>query len=87
MSRIDHRQEPHPERRLGFAVKVLGRAGLPSHDTRRWQSGPSVGVSIDALHQILDYLGDVDIRMYRLSSDFVPYATHPELPQFHDHHS
>ena len=84
MSRIDHRQEPHPERRLGFAGKVLGRAGLPSHDTRRWQSGPSVGVSIDALHQILDYLGDVDIRMYRLSSDFVPYATHPELPQFHD---
>jgi UV-endonuclease UvdE len=24
--------------RLGFAVKVLGGAGLPSHDTRRWQS-------------------------------------------------
>lgn len=71
------------ERRLGFAVKVLGREGLPSHDTRRWQSGPSVAVSIDALHRILDYLDDIGIRMYRLSSDFVPYATHPEMPQFH----
>jgi len=71
------------ERRLGFAVKVLGREGLPSHDTRRWSSGPSVAVSIDALHRILDYLDEVGIRMYRLSSDFVPYATHPDLPQFH----
>ncbi|HEX7118204.1 MAG TPA: UV DNA damage repair endonuclease UvsE [Longimicrobiales bacterium] len=71
------------ERRLGFAVKVLGREGLPSHDTRRWPSNPSVAVSIDALHRILDYLDDVGIRMYRISSDFVPYATHPDLPRFH----
>jgi UV DNA damage endonuclease len=71
------------ERRLGFAVKVLGRGGLPSHDTRRWQSGPDVGVSIASLHRILEYLGDVGIRMYRISSDFVPYATHPDMPQFH----
>jgi|GEM_PF-143280 len=84
MTRIDHDRDPRPDRRLGFAVKVLGREGLPSHDTRRWQSGPSVAVSIDALHAILDYLGDVEIRMYRLSSDFVPYATHPELPRFHN---
>jgi UV DNA damage endonuclease len=74
---------PEAERRIGFAVKVLGRGGLPSHDTRRWQSEPSVGVSIEALHRVLDYLDDVGIRMYRLSSDFVPYATHPELPRFH----
>lgn len=70
-------------RRLGFAVKVLGREGLPSHDTRRWTSNPSVSVSIEALHRILDYLDEVGIRMYRLSSDFVPYVTHPELPRFH----
>lgn len=71
------------DRRLGFAVKVLGREGLKSHDTRRWQSEPSVAVSIDALHRVLDYLDDVGIRMYRLSSDFVPYGTHPDLPRFH----
>jgi len=70
-------------RRLGFAVKVLGRGGLPSHDARRWQSGPSLARSIDALYRILDYLRDEGIRMYRLTSDFVPYATHPDLPQFH----
>lgn len=74
---------PETTRRIGFAVKVLGREGLRSHDTRRWQSEPSLGVSIDALHRILDYLDETGIRMYRLSSDFVPYATHPEMPRFH----
>lgn len=70
-------------RRLGFAVKVLGREDLPSHDTRRWQSEPSLGVSIDRLSAILEYLRDTGIRMYRISSDFVPYATHPEHTRFH----
>jgi UV DNA damage endonuclease len=36
-------------RRLGFAVKVLGDGGLPSHDTRRWQSGPHLRVSLERL--------------------------------------
>ena len=71
------------ERRLGFAVKVLGRGGLPSHDTRRWQSNPSLAVSLGSLSNILQYLRSTRISMYRLSSDFVPYATHPDMPQFH----
>lgn len=71
------------DRRIGFAVKVLGREGLRSHDTRRWQSGPSLGVSIEALHRILDYVDEIDVRMYRIASGFVPYATHPEMPRFH----
>jgi UV DNA damage endonuclease len=70
-------------RRLGFAVKVMGREGLKSHDARRWQSGPSLGVSIEALHRIFDYLEETGIKMYRISSDVVPYSTHPDLPQFH----
>lgn len=70
-------------RRLGFAVKVLGKEGLKSHDARRWQSGPSLGVSIEALARIFDYLAETGVPMYRLSSDFVPYSTHPDLPQFH----
>src|SRR5690606_32435504 len=84
-ARRDDRHEPGPphRRRLGFAVKVLGRPDLPSHDTRRWQSNPDVAVSIERLHRILEYLDDVGIRMYRLSSDFVPYGTHPEMPRFH----
>jgi UV DNA damage endonuclease len=77
------RERTDIERRLGFAVKVLGREGLASHDTRRWQSAPDVGVSIAAMHRILDYLDAKDIRMYRMSSDFVPYATHPDMRQFH----
>lgn len=69
--------------RLGFAVKVLGDGGLPSHDTRRWQSGPHLRVSIERLHRIFDYLDAHDIRMYRMASSLAPYATHPDLPQFH----
>lgn len=72
------------KRRLGFAVKVAGREGLKSNDARRWQSGPHLDVSIGYLREILDYLDEIDVRMYRISSDFVPYCTHPDLPQFHD---
>lgn len=70
-------------RRLGFAVKALGEKGLKSHDTRRWQSEPSLDVSLGELRKVLAYLEKTGIRMYRISSDFVPYATHPDLPQFH----
>jgi UV DNA damage endonuclease len=69
--------------RLGFAVKVLGEGGLPSHDTRRWQSGPHLRTSIEALHGVLGYLARTDIRMYRLTASLAPYATHPDMPQFH----
>src|SRR3954447_2472743 len=70
--------------RLGFAVKVLGDGGLPSHDTRRWQSGPSLAVSLDALETVLRYCGERDIRMYRMATGLAPYASHPDLTQFRD---
>jgi UV DNA damage endonuclease len=69
--------------RLGFAVKVLGDGGLPSHDARRWQSGPHLRVSLERLAAILGYLKRHDLRMYRMSSDLVPYGSHPDLTQFH----
>ena len=68
--------------RLGFAVKVLGRGGLPSHDTRRWRSAPHLEVSLRHLGIIFDYLEDTGIRMYRMASSLAPYASHPDLPQF-----
>ena len=70
--------------RLGFAVKVLGDGGLPSHDARRWQSGPHLRWSLAALAR--------DRRLLRAprhrhvphdASSLAPYATHPDLPQFH----
>jgi len=69
--------------RLGFAVKVLGEGGLPTHDARRWQSGPHLRWSIEAVHGVLDYLSRVGIGMYRMTASLAPYATHPDLPQFH----
>ena len=69
--------------RLGFAVKVLGEGGLPSHDTRRWQSAPHLRHSVEALHAVLGYLERHDIRMYRMTASLAPYATHPDHPRFH----
>ena len=56
---------------------------MPSHDTRRWQSGPHLRVSLDRLDEILSYLERNGIAMYRMSSSLAPYATHPDLAQFH----
>src|SRR5215213_10007974 len=68
--------------RLGFAVKVLGAGGLPSHDTRRWQSGPHLRHSLERLRAVLRYLDANDIRMYRVATALAPYASHPTLTQF-----
>jgi UV DNA damage endonuclease len=70
--------------RLGFAVKLLGDGGLPSHDARRWQSGPHLRHSLQMLRAILDRLDALDVRMYRMATALAPYASHPELTQFHD---
>jgi UV DNA damage endonuclease len=63
--------------KLGFAVKVLGAAGLKSNDSRRWQQKPHLRVSLRYLDKIFDHLEAQDIRMYRMSSDLAPYVTHP----------
>src|SRR3954468_1099407 len=70
--------------RLGFAVKVLGAGGLPSHDTRRHASGPHLSVSLDRLEAILGYLEDNRIGFYRMATGLAPYASHPDLPRFRD---
>src|SRR3954471_2022230 len=67
--------------RLGFAVKVLGAGGLPSHDTRRWQSGPHLSVSLDRLEAILGYLEDNRIGFYRIGTPPPPYPSHPAPPE------
>jgi UV DNA damage endonuclease len=69
--------------RLGFPVKVMGDPNLKSHDARRAASNPHLRVSLDYLDAIFGYLDRHDIRMYRMSSDIAPYATHPDMPQFH----
>ena len=70
--------------RLGFPVKVMGRPGLKSNDTRRWRQNPHLKTSLEYLDAIFDYLVQMGIDMYRMSSDLAPYATHPDMPQFHD---
>jgi UV DNA damage endonuclease len=69
--------------RLGFAAQVLGRVGLKSHDSRRWQNQPHLSVSLAYLRDILLYLQGADIHMYRMHSDLAPYIAAPGFPQFH----
>lgn len=64
-------------------MKVLGAPALKSHDSRRLQSNPHLRVSLEYLNEIFTYLAENGISMYRMSSDLAPYATHPDLPQFH----
>ena len=70
--------------RLGFPVKVMGQPGLKGNDTRRWQKSPHLKCSLEHVDKILDYLAKNKLDMYRLSSDLAPYATHPDMPQFHN---
>ena len=76
-------ERPEGRLRLGFPVKVMGRPDLKSNDTRRWQADPHLRVSLEYLDAIFAYLGKHGIDMYRMSSDLAPYATHPDMPQFH----
>jgi UV DNA damage endonuclease len=69
--------------RLGFVVKPLARPELRSHDSRRWQNNPHLSVSLAYLRDVFTYLTEAKIAMYRISSELAPYATHPDMPQFH----
>lgn len=69
--------------RLGFPVKVMIRDDLKSNDARRAMSMPHLKVSLEYVDRILDHLAKHEISMYRMSSDLAPYATHPDMPQFH----
>ena len=75
--------DPNRPLRLGFPVKVMGKPGLKANDTRRWQKGPHLKCSLEHVDAILDHLAANKLDMYRLSSDLAPYATHPDMPQFH----
>ena len=75
---------PREAMRLGFPVKVMGAGGLKTSDTRRWQANPHLRVSLGYLCDVLGYLRKHGIHMYRMGSDLAPYATHPDMPQFHN---
>ena len=69
--------------RLGFPVKVMVNPELKSNDARRAANNPHLKVSLGYLDAILDHLAKHGLGMYRMSSDLAPYATHPDMPQFH----
>ena len=85
MSAPANRNAKLPDRplRLGFPVKVMQRPDLKSNDTRGWRKDPHLKCSLEHLDKVLDHCAKNKIDMYRMSSDIAPYATHPDMPQFH----
>ena len=82
MARTTYPLELLGDRRLGFACLIRGKPGMKSYDTRRWQNNPHLRVSIGYLREVFAYLDEIDVRLFRLSSQTAPYITHPTMPQF-----
>jgi UV DNA damage endonuclease len=68
-------------RRLGFACVVAGKPGLRAADGRRPQNKPHLRHSLRGLLEVFDYLEEIDVRVFRLPSGLIPYATHPDYPE------
>jgi UV DNA damage endonuclease len=66
--------------RLGFSVAVYGCPNLPSHDVRRDRPWPHLSVSLAYLRDLLCYLRDNDLHMYRMHSGLAPHVADPEAP-------
>ncbi len=75
---------PREAMRLGFPVKVMGGGGFKTSDARRSQANPHLRVSLGYLCDVIAYCRKHGLHMYRMSSDIAPYATHPDMPQFHN---
>ncbi len=59
--------------RLGFSVRVLGSPNLPAYDAHRWRP-PHLSTGLAYLRDILLYLRENRIRMYRMHSGLAPQS-------------
>lgn len=69
--------------RLGCAVRVLGKPGLKPYDSRRWKNQPHLTVSLMYLRDILHYLHQHHVGLYRMAAELAPYIAHPDFVEFH----
>jgi UV DNA damage endonuclease len=68
--------------RLGVAVRILGRNGLRARDSRRAKNAPHLSVSLLYVREVLLYLAEQRIGMYRLADDLAPYMDRADMPAF-----
>jgi len=59
--------------RLGFSVRIFGRADLASHDARRQSQTSHWSVNLVNLRDILYYLHANGLHMYRLHAELAPF--------------
>jgi UV DNA damage endonuclease len=71
--------------RLGCAGKLLG---AKVSDGRRIkphapaEAQPSLRQSLRYMLAAMDYIAEIDLRLFRLPSNLCPYATHPDHPEY-----
>lgn len=68
--------------KLGFACVIEGDKRLRASDNRKPKNSPHLKYSIQNFFKVLDYLNKIDVSVFRLPSNFIPYATHPDYPEF-----
>lgn len=68
---------------LGFACVIEGDKKLKAADGRRPENHPHLRHSLRGLWEVFDYLHENNIRVFRLPSSLIPYATHPDHPHLH----
>ena len=61
--------------RLGFPVRVLGKPGLRAYDGRHAHHAPHLSVSLMLLRDVITYLAQRNIGLYRMSDTLAPYVT------------
>ncbi len=67
---------------LGFVASVLSRDISTSRTCRLRNATPArlrelIGENLDALDSAITFLDEHDVRLYRVSSNLIPFASHP----------
>ncbi|MGQ9515837.1 MAG: UV DNA damage repair endonuclease UvsE [Anaerolineae bacterium] len=72
--------------RIGFPGRIFGRPRLKTHDGRRPPQYPHLSVSLLYLRDILEYLHQQDIRLYRMSPYLLPAdaASEEQIAECHE---
>lgn len=66
---------------LGMSGAIWGKPELMSYDSQRIR--PHLSVSLLYFFDVLHYLLQQRVRMYRLPHQFAPYLSHPDRPRWH----
>ena len=74
--------------RLGFACKIVGVEDFPQmrscllRNARPENFTQIISQDLFCLEKMIEYCAQNDIYLMRISSDIVPFASHPDIQKF-----